>query len=66
VIIGVKEARSMRKLLISGVAAVLLAAGSLATASAAGKTPNVFPPQSHPRGLSYGEWQVRWVAVAAR
>ena len=50
----------MRKLLISGVAAVLLAAGSLATASAAGKTPNVFPPQSHPRGLSYGEWQVRW------
>jgi hypothetical protein len=50
----------MRRLLISVVVAMLLAAGFLATAVAAGKTPKVFPPQSHPHGLSYGQWQARW------
>ena len=50
----------MRRLLISIAVAILLGAGFLATAVAAGKTPNVFQPQAHPRGLSYGEWQARW------
>ena len=50
----------MRRLLISIAVAILLAAGFLATAGAAGKGPRVFQPQAHPRGLSYGEWQVAW------
>jgi hypothetical protein len=50
----------MRRLLISLVLAMLLGVGFLATASAAEKSPRTFKPQSQPRGLSYGEWQVRW------
>ena len=49
----------MRRFLISVAVAALLAAAALPTAGATQK-PNVFPVQSHPFGLTYPEWQVKW------
>jgi hypothetical protein len=50
----------MRRLLVVFAVASLLGAGALAPATAAGNEPRVFPPKSHPYGLSYGQWQARW------
>ncbi len=50
----------MRRLLVVLAVASILGAGLLAPATAAGNQPRVFPPKSHPYGLSYGQWQARW------
>jgi len=50
----------MRRLLVILAVASLLGAGALTPATAAGKKPQTFAPNSHPYGLSYGEWQARW------
>jgi hypothetical protein len=50
----------MRRLIVVLAAASLVAAMTLAPATAASKEPRAFPPNSHPYGLSYGAWQARW------
>jgi hypothetical protein len=49
----------MRRLVLLAFASVVLAM-LIPTAELASTTPGVLPPQSHPHGLSYGEWQARW------
>ena len=51
----------MRRLLIVLAVTALLGAAGLAPATASRNSePRAFPPESHPYGLSYGEWQARW------
>jgi hypothetical protein len=39
----------------------LLAMGPAPTAQAASAKPSVYPPQAHPYGHTYSQWEVRWV-----
>ena len=48
----------MRSLVLALALAVVLV--GLGVSAAAAATPGVFPPQSHPFGSTYGEWQARW------
>ena len=49
----------MRRLLVVLAAASLIGAFLVPTAASAQKA-HVFPPNAHPFGASYGEWQARW------
>jgi hypothetical protein len=50
----------MRRLVLAAVVALLLAVLGSAMQASAARTPGVLPPQSHPFGHTYGEWQARW------
>lgn len=47
------------------VAVVAALAVPTATAFASNPNPGVLPPQSHPHGLTYGQWSARWWQWAA-
>jgi hypothetical protein len=49
----------MRRLLVVLAAASLIGVFLAPTAASAQKA-HVFPPNAHPFGASYGEWQARW------
>lgn len=50
----------MKRLVLAAVAAAILVAVGPGIQGAMATTPGVVPPQAHPHGLSYGQWQARW------
>jgi hypothetical protein len=56
--------RRCRRLALCSVSVIALAAAAVPAARASG--PAVFPPQSRPLGLSYGEWSALWWKEAVR